>query len=93
MTPLEGECELVALALVRLDLASRDGRPPDDEADQLLRDLLARCGDKAALALISVLVHLQANAYTVIAETTGQGVTELLDDLELQELVERAAEH
>lgn len=93
MTPLEGECELVALALVRLDLASRDGRPADDEADRLLQDLLARCGDRAVLALVGVLVHLQANACAVVAEISGQTVEEFMDDFEFQELVARAAEH
>lgn len=92
---------MVAIALVRLDLANANGplvldlanANVDADATQLVGDLLARCGASAALALIEVLVHLQANAVTVLAQHWRLPVMELLDDFEEREFLERVREH
>jgi hypothetical protein len=91
---VEGEAELVALALVRIDLAvTADGRPRHAEGNQLLEDLSERYGSEGLLALLAVLVHLQARACTVVAGIRGQTVGEFMDDFEAQEFLARAGEH
>lgn len=90
---LEGEAELIALALVRLDLARTEQEPHIDEANQLLQDLVDQHGVQAVWELVAVLVHLEANALTCIARDHGRPVAELVDDLELQDFLQSAGEH
>lgn len=91
---IEGEAEMVALAVVRLAVAeNEDGQERTDDMNRLLVDLVERCGPTVYLALLRVFARLDASAVKVIADELGEDVHELIDQLELQEFLARVDEH